>query len=181
MTSKRNRSPPVLTTSRLTLRPLLASDLPALAAAFNDVDIAKWFVAVPFTYSMDDAKAFLTYTRTGHERVWVIDDGALAGIGLSDELGFWLARRSWRQGYATEAAHAVLTWHFLQPQACDVVAKPFEGNAPSRRVLEKLGFEDIGDDVSPCRSRGPQVRRHTMHLNPRDGSASTDQGRVEPW
>jgi RimJ/RimL family protein N-acetyltransferase len=62
------------------------------------------------------------------------------------ELGFGIAPGARRRGYATEAAAALVEWALEQPGVARVVARCDEDNAPSIRVLEKLGFERAGRD-----------------------------------
>ena len=60
--------------------------------------------------------------------------------GHSGELGFWIGRPYWNQGYATFGAAAVLRFAFLSIRLQSVYAKVLETNRPSRKVLEKLGL-----------------------------------------
>lgn len=55
------------------------------------------------------------------------------------ELAFELLRRSWGQGYATEASWAVLDWATSSGHE-QLWASVWEWNTASRRVLEKVGF-----------------------------------------
>lgn len=56
------------------------------------------------------------------------------------ELGYWIGRPYWNCGYATAANRQVLAFAFGPLALARVVARPLARNAPSRRVLEKLGF-----------------------------------------
>ncbi len=155
----------VLRTSRLVLRPLDVSDLPALAERINDFETARWLSPVPFPYDLNHALEFLAHLRTGVEKAWVIDDGELRGIvGLGSEFGYWLERPSWGKGYATEAGRAVLDWHFGEQEAGEVIAGHFVGNDASARVLTKLGFRVVGPRTSFCRARGAEVPSVLMCL-----------------
>ena len=77
------------------------------------------------------------------------DDGALVGtIGLSvdrrhsrAELGYFVGVPYWGNGYATEAARAVVDYAFDQLQVNRVYALHFVGNPASGRVLEKVGMQ----------------------------------------
>ncbi|MFI6345924.1 GNAT family N-acetyltransferase [Streptomyces sp. NPDC050560] len=57
------------------------------------------------------------------------------------ELAFELLRRVWRQGYATEAATAVLEWARSSGYE-RVWATVWDWNTASRRVLAKVGFTE---------------------------------------
>jgi len=68
---------------------------------------------------------------------WVDDDGAL-------EIGYGLAPPYRGRGYGTEAVGAMTDWLLTQPDVRSVRARTSQDNAPSRRVLEKVGFQLIG-------------------------------------
>ncbi len=86
---------------------------------------------------------------------WAIafaETGELCGaIGLKlemqharGELVYWLSPRVWNQGYATEAARAVLDYAFGTLELHRVQANHFTRNPMSGRVLEKLGMRFEG-------------------------------------
>ena len=60
------------------------------------------------------------------------------------ELGFGTVPEARGRGYATEAAAGLVEWALEQPGVERVVARCDPANAPSIRVLEKLGFERVG-------------------------------------
>jgi RimJ/RimL family protein N-acetyltransferase len=62
------------------------------------------------------------------------------GEGLEPEIGWWLARRYWGCGLATEAARCALRDAFERVGLERVVSVAMVGNAASRRVMEKLGL-----------------------------------------
>lgn len=57
------------------------------------------------------------------------------------ELAFELLRRTWGQGYATEASFAVLDWARSSGYQ-RLWATVWDWNTPSRRVLAKVGFTE---------------------------------------
>lgn len=59
-------------------------------------------------------------------------------------LGYVLGEPYWGQGFATEAAQAVLTFAFEQKGCTVLSAYHYPGNARSRRVIKKLGFVPEG-------------------------------------
>ncbi len=66
-----------------------------------------------------------------------------AGPASEPELAFELLRRVWGQGYATEAASAVLDWARASGRE-RLWATVWDWNTASRRVLAKLGFTETG-------------------------------------
>ena len=62
------------------------------------------------------------------------------------ELAFELLRRVWGEGYATEASCAVLDWARSAGYQ-RMWATVWDWNAPSRRVLAKLGFTETDRTV----------------------------------
>ncbi|MET8850849.1 GNAT family N-acetyltransferase [Amycolatopsis sp. NPDC004625] len=66
-----------------------------------------------------------------------------AGHEGEPELAFELLRRVWGRGYATEAATAVVDWARSSGYG-RLWATVWDWNTASRRVLDKLGFEEAG-------------------------------------
>ena len=82
-----------------------------------------------------------------------------AGSTDAPELAFELLRASHGQGYATEAAQAVLAW--AAEMGCrQLQASVWDWNVASTRVLAKLGFEEVGP-------RGPASEHGTSLLTVR--------------
>ncbi len=59
------------------------------------------------------------------------------------ETGFWLAPKYAGQGMATEAANAAIRYAFGHLGAKAITIGHFEGNGPSRRIVQKLGFQKL--------------------------------------
>jgi RimJ/RimL family protein N-acetyltransferase len=84
----------------------------------------------------------------------------IGGIGLHDqngeaEIGYWLTRDVWGQGYATEAGQAVVSMARDSLRLRRLVSGHFVDNPASGRVLTKLGFHPTGQTVPrECRARG---------------------------
>lgn len=66
--------------------------------------------------------------------------------GREYELGFHLRSKFWRQGYAVEAATAVIGYAFTVLKAERLFAGHNPKNTASKNVLSKLGFHYIGDE-----------------------------------
>lgn len=63
-------------------------------------------------------------------------------------IGFWIHPEYWGNGYATEAARAVLDFGFSILGATKITTAHAIWNSPSKRVIEKLGFKFMGEN--PC-------------------------------
>lgn len=62
------------------------------------------------------------------------------------EIGFHLRPIFWKQGYAIEAANAVIDFAFTNLKLDGLVAGHNPNNIASKKVLAKLGFNYIGDE-----------------------------------
>lgn len=155
-------------TPRLTLRPGWPEDAPALARAIAHESVVRNLARAPWPYTKADARAFLALPRGAEEPRFVIAERhgnyALVGtIALMHEddgtwqLGYWLAPEAWGRGYATEAGRAVLdiARHALGLRR--VEAHRYHDNAASGRVLEKLGFAEVGTSRRFSLGRGGEV------------------------
>ena len=56
------------------------------------------------------------------------------------EIGWWLACDCWGQGFATEAAHAVLEFGFEQAGLEKIIAVTHRDNKASQRVAGRIGL-----------------------------------------
>ena len=61
------------------------------------------------------------------------------------ELGFGVHAAHRNQGYASEAAGALISWGLSQPEVDRIIAKCDPANAASIRVLEKSGMSRVGE------------------------------------
>lgn len=168
--------PPVLTTARLMLRPPAEADIPALVKHANDWMVARTLSRLPHPYEVAHARFFLEHVAP-REIVWAITlrgQGAFIGvIGLTPEpernaaeLGYWLGRRFWGCGFATEAGLAVVEHAFRTLGLIKITAGYMIDNSASGRVLTKLGFVRTGEGERPCLARGETVRAIEMERTP---------------
>jgi RimJ/RimL family protein N-acetyltransferase len=152
-------------TERLLLRPGWSQDAPALFEAIADERIVRNLATAPWPYSLADAEAFLATERKPSEPSLLIfrctadAPELIGGIGFGlrpsgeREFGYWLARRHWGRGYATEAGRALLATARLGLRLKRLDAGHFLDNPASGRVLEKLGFRPTGV-IAPRYSAG---------------------------
>ena len=78
--------------------------------------------------------------------------------------GSWLGRRYHGSGYGTEMRAAVLSLAFDGLGALVAESGYFEGNAPSARVSEKLGYMANGDETYSV--SGKPVVEHRVRVTP---------------
>jgi RimJ/RimL family protein N-acetyltransferase len=163
-----------ITTARLILRPVRREDGPLLLPLIANWNVARWLAAVPWPYGAQDMTEFLetiALPRTGRPKpiFAMVREGQPIGliecigqpesnVAPGTDLGYWLGEPYWGNGYATEAAAALIDHAFAQPAADMIRSGVFEGNAASLHLQEKLGFEVVGDVMANCRPRGQQVR-----------------------
>lgn len=144
-----------LETERLILRDLRADDAAALFAHRADAEAARYWSTPPWT-DMAQAEAHLRDARKpATQSGWLQfgverrADGALLGTcSLFDhhvdsrraEIGYFLGRPYWGQGFAREAAMALIGHGFGTLNLNRIEADVDPRNVASVRLLERLGF-----------------------------------------
>jgi RimJ/RimL family protein N-acetyltransferase len=108
--------------------------------------------------------------------VFAIDrHGGLIGLagytpssdGAAAEIGYWIAKPCWGNGFATEAVTAVVEHCSTRHRFARLTCGHFVDNAGSRRVIEKLGFIEIGRARQWCEARrqDAEVVQYEMTLS----------------
>lgn len=158
---------PSLDTARLLLRPLRAADAEPVFRLVNDYSVAGNLARVPFPYREAMATDWIGSTHEqaargeGIHLAITTADQLIGCIGLTmnranageAELGYWLGRKFWGQGYAREAARALLDWGFGTLGLERVVASALTDNLASQAVLRGVGFARTGQGVQEFMSR----------------------------
>jgi len=162
-------------TDRLVLRPAETADLPAVFGYRSREDVAQWMPGRPTAY--DDWLLVMDLEVMG--RTLVVElDGAVVGdlyLHVEDgwaqhevreaarrsvaEIGWCLDSRHQGRGLVTEAATELVRICFEDLALRRLTAEAFADNAPSLRVMDKLG-----------------MRREALH---RQESLHRDQGWVD--
>ncbi len=150
-----------LQTERLALRAYALTDIPALVTLAGAREVAATTGRIPHPYSEADARDFIASTQedelrgTGlHLAIALRDsdgDTLCGGVGLRierehsrAELGYWIGLPYWGNGYATEAAKALVQYGFEILGLHRIFACHFNGNSASARVLRKVGMRHEG-------------------------------------
>lgn len=150
---------PELRTERLLLRSFRREDIPDIVRLAGAREVAATTLRIPHPYSEADAHRFLDTLQAGPANdlgavfaITLLRTGELCGaVGLHPdpvhpraELGYWIGVPYWGRGYATEAARAVVAYGFEALKLHRIWATHFKDNAPSGRVLQKLGMRYEG-------------------------------------
>ncbi len=137
---------------RLLLRPPWPEDWSRVLGGIADEGVVRNLASAPWPYSAEDARSFIALPSDPKYPRFLVTrarDARLVGcVGLDPsgeaaELGYWIAREHWGQGYATEAGRAVIAIAAVLGHR-RIVASHFLDNPASGRVLEKLGFQSTG-------------------------------------
>jgi len=149
---------PTLTSPRLILRGFTLADAAAVQMLAGDPAVADTTLNIPHPYEDGRAEAWIsTHQSTfdnGEGVVWAIvtPDGTLMG-GISirleprfnrAEMGYWLGKPFWNQGFGSEAARAVIAHGFGALGLNRVYATHLVRNPASGRVMQKAGMTREG-------------------------------------
>ncbi|NYV66904.1 GNAT family N-acetyltransferase [Bacillus sp. Gen3] len=148
-----------ISTERLVLRLFQKSDAEAVTNLCNNYNIYKNTLYLPYPYTLEDALTWidhhLDHFNADKSYEFAITDketGRVYGaIALSNnkkfnngELAYWIGEEFWGNGYATEAAQAILRFAFDEKKYHKVFARYFHSNQASGRVMQKLGMKKEG-------------------------------------
>jgi RimJ/RimL family protein N-acetyltransferase len=163
------------------LRPPEPRDIGAIVTWVGDYDVAKNLARCPHPYREEDARIFLALAAEGRARgsdfnfaiVRKRDDAYVGQIGLHlkkgrFELGYWLGKPFWKQGFASEASRRVALFAFKELKALSIWAGWFVDNPASGHVLEKLGSRPDGRELRHCLARGHDVACNLVILSRED-------------
>jgi 8-oxo-dGTP diphosphatase len=153
-----------LITERLILRPLLPHDAESLHRLVNDWEVTRNLSVVPFPYPRPLADEWIASTardlaagvgynlaitgRDGDQEILV----GVVGLRLDAKarngtLGYWVGRRFWGHGVASEAAGRMVRWGFANLQLDRILADVATDNPASSAVLRRIGFRQTGEGM----------------------------------
>lgn len=176
---------------RLALRPLRAEDATHLVALLgDDRDAVLQMSHMPWPCTPAAAREWIALrTQPGAATFAItrVDDEAFLGAigfgGLREmpTVGYWIGRRYWDDGYATEALQLVIA-HVRGLGAKGLQAETFPENPASARVLAKCGFRERGTVRRNYPGRGGlvPVRMHILHFATHDAGSAADFGEESP-
>ena len=153
-----------VTTPRLLIKPESIVDFHRFYEMSKDPEVMRW-IGDGSIYHWSKETALKKYqaaianrdtTELGNLAVYAGNPGLYigwCGVTFSKfldhaELGYRYCRDAWGQGYATEAAAAVIAEIYRKTEMDRVLACVHPRNSASIRVLEKLGFACSGSRFS---------------------------------
>jgi ribosomal-protein-alanine N-acetyltransferase len=150
---------PRLEAGRIVLRPFTVADAEPVEVLINDAEVAAGTLTIPHPYPKGAALPWIEShaesCTTARSISWAIatrDDGRLLGaISIRlvaahqrGEIGYWIARREWGKGFATDAVRAVIAYAFDMLGLHRVDAHHFIENPASGSVMRKAGMRSEG-------------------------------------
>jgi RimJ/RimL family protein N-acetyltransferase len=157
---------PNLRTERLLLRTPVSDDVPVIQNLLQERDIAATTLNIPHPYPEGAAAEWLagSYQR--------IEEGLVAVFGMvrqtdlcymgtvslhldpehsAAELGYWIGKPYWNNGYTTEAVRRVIQYGFEEMDLHRIAACYYTHNPASGRVMQKANMQFEGT-----------LRQHTL-------------------
>ena len=151
----------MIETERLIIRRFMPEDANDIYEACNDYEMVKTTLGLPWPYTKQMAEGWIPKLSqrekegTSYEYAICFKDnpnkiiGCIALIDVNSvakraEMGYWVARKHWKKGIATEAAKAMLKFGFEKLGLHSIFARYFDINPASGRVMEKSGMTYVG-------------------------------------
>lgn len=148
-----------LTTERLVLRQLEERDAAALERLIDDYDVARTTLNIPYPYPEGGAISFIQRraeaAQNGDGYSFAIinkeNNEFMGCIGIQldktnnrAELGYWLGKPFWNQGFVTEGVRRTTAFGFDELQLHKIHAAAMTKNPASSSVMKKIGMKYEG-------------------------------------
>ena len=151
----------MITTERLIIRPLEDDDYIRVYECCNDYDVVRMTLAMPWPYTEECAKSWIASTLENFKNGKSYEFGiclkdkpkSVVGcvslvLGKGDakkaELGYWVDKKLWGNGIATEATKALINYGFNDLGLNSIFARHYDINPASGRVMTKVGMRYVG-------------------------------------
>lgn len=150
---------PKIETERLLLRPFELSDGPRVRELAGDKAIADTTLNIPHPYEDGIAEEWISTHQSKFEAGELVncaivvksEQKLIGAMGLAidtrfnrAEIGYWVAKEYWNQGYCTEAAEAMLEYGFHKLDLHKITGTHITRNPASGTVMEKIGMRKEG-------------------------------------
>lgn len=150
---------PVLETERLMLREITNKDVHAIYNCFSNEEVTRYYGQDPLL-NIKQAEEMVNFfsesflnkrgIRWGIEKKG--EQGIIGTVGFNAwtpnhkraEIGYEIFPDFWRNGYASEAIHKVISYGFNMMNLSRIGAVVFLANEASNQLLSKSGFQKEG-------------------------------------
>ena len=159
-----------LESKRLNLRLFIKKDKKELIKILNDESVTKW-VHLPFPYTKKHADWWIGIgsKEKYHFALEEKETKQLLGslkLTQSGEIGCWIGKEYWNQGFATESIERIKQFGFEELKLDKMWAATQKENKPVFRLIEKIGFSRVDDRPYYVEGIGDtKVRPHFEILN----------------
>ncbi|SDN67019.1 GNAT family N-acetyltransferase [Bacillus sp. OK048] len=147
-----------LQTERLTLQPFKKEDASRIKDLANNKELAS-ILGLPHPYELEYAEDWIAVQPEQIEKgveypLTIVSNELNEIIGTitiridnsnnKGELGYWIGKDYWGNGFATEAVHKIIEFGFTQLNLNKIWASAISRNKASKIVLEKAGLQKEG-------------------------------------
>jgi RimJ/RimL family protein N-acetyltransferase len=160
-TDRKTKNPlPTLRTERLILRPFTVADAPIVQRLAGAREIADTTLNIPHPYEDGVAEQWISGHQESYEQGKRVPlaitlthgetvVGAISLMSLSQrderaELGYWIGKDYWNNGYCTEAAREIVHFGFERLGLNRIIGRHLTRNSASGRVMQKIGMKREG-------------------------------------
>ena len=176
----------IFESERLGFRRWKESDKKLFASMNADRDVMKYF---PKRLTEEESHALISRFEEHIDEkgygIWAVEqkeDRAFIGfIGLLDvnfdvefkgvtEIGWRLDKNYWKKGYAVEGASACLKYAFEQLNKSEIYSFTAVVNAPSEKVMKRIGMIQTGEFEHPRIDADSPLRKHVLYKIVRQGA-----------
>lgn len=148
-----------LITERLIIREIENKDKKDLIKNINNLEVSKNLLVVPYPYKNKDAEWWINQCKKKRKEKPRKDYNLIielksekiliGGIALvkidrfqgTAEVGYWLGKKYWKQGFMSEALRAILNFAFKKLKLRRINLSTFKENRASSSLAEKMGFK----------------------------------------
>jgi RimJ/RimL family protein N-acetyltransferase len=151
---------PPLSDDVVALRPWEPADIPAIAEACREAEIARWLDLIPQPYTEDDARWYVEHCQQGWREgtnsnfaIVEVSSGRVVGSmgarhlepeqGVT-EVGYWVRTEARGRGYAARALQLLSDWLLEDLGIARLQLRADSENQASRRVAERAGYVEEG-------------------------------------
>lgn len=170
---------PILSTTRLVLRPFTLDDSERVQELAADRRIANTTASIPHPYPDGVARDWIS----SHAEKWLKQESVSYAITLKDtgdiigcvsianmrdgigELGYWVGVDYWNKGYCTEACKALIDFVFNKMSISRIFAKHFARNPASGRVMLKSGMSLAGTGSETVREVAEEIKIYEIRIS----------------